>query len=71
MAHFDAAISRLEKQGDLIHAAEALISQIEKDQAANKPAISTAAAKVKQAIKMIETEGAALPRRMHTPGADQ
>ena len=51
----------LNKQGDLIHAAEALVALIK----AGKPT-ETAVAKVEQAIRAIETEAAKMPRSFHT-----
>ena len=62
-------LHELNKQGDLIRAAEALLKQIE--QSASSAAIAKAAEKVKQVIEFIERDAAALPRQMHTTGADQ
>lgn len=67
-ARYGNAIHQLEQQGRLIHAAEALINEIETG--GNKAAIGTAAEKVRQAIKGIGLS-AEVARHMHTTGAGQ
>jgi hypothetical protein len=55
----------LDKQGDLLRAAEALVKAIERD---DPDAIKDGVIRVKQTTSMIETEAKAMPRRMHTTG---
>jgi hypothetical protein len=62
-ARYGEAIHKLNMQGDLIRAAEALVAANEK----NDPAAITAATDhVKAVIKLIENEAALALRKMHT-----
>jgi hypothetical protein len=65
VARLSAPIHELNKQGDLLRAAETLVQQIENTERDEK-AITKAVEKVKQAIKVIELEAAQLARKMHT-----
>lgn len=67
-ARYSDAIDKLNKQGDLIRAIEALLKlPTDTDPADRKDAV----ANVQRVIILIETEAAKLPRRMHTTGADR
>jgi hypothetical protein len=65
VARLDAREHEANKLGDLVRAAEALLKQIE---AGNSEATKKAAAKVKDVIKMIDTEAAIAIRRASTTG---
>lgn len=65
---FSDAFDGLNKQGDLVRAAEALLKQID---AGNDDAAKEAAKKVRQAIEMIDHAAAVAVRKMHSTGADE
>ena len=68
-ARFAQVFHALNKQGDLIRAAEALVQQIESDAVGG--AIAERAAKVKQVLAMINLDAALTLRKMHSTGGDQ
>lgn len=68
-ARYGDAIHELNKQGDLMRAAEALMKAVEQLPEISKP-IQAALIKTKSAITLIELEAAKLPRRMRTTGND-
>jgi hypothetical protein len=67
-ARFGEAFHELNKQGDLLRAADTLVSAIEQSPAEvrEREAIVKAVAQVQKAIKLIDAEAALLARRMHT-----
>jgi len=65
-ARCSGAIHELNKQGDLLRAAEALVEQVKQLPDAN---IKKAVADVEQVVRMIDIEAARFARRMRTQGA--
>jgi hypothetical protein len=65
---FGQTFHELNKQGDLLRAAEALVKAVERNE---QDAIRDAVIRVKQVTNMIETEAKILVRRMHTSGGKQ
>jgi hypothetical protein len=63
------AFHELNKQGDLMRAAEALMKAVEQLPEISGP-IQTALKKTKAAMQLIEIEAVKLPHLMHTSGAE-
>jgi hypothetical protein len=69
-ARLDQIFHELNKQGDLLGAAEELVAQIEQLPAERQTTgIKKAVERVKQIGKVIDIEAALVARRMHTTGA--
>ena len=66
-ARYGEMFASLNKQGDLIRAASALLKHID---AGNSAAVTAAADKVRAAIQLIELDAARLPHKMHTTGGE-
>jgi len=68
---FDKAFHELEKQGDLLRAAEVLLAQIEQlpAEVLEREALVSAIAQVRKAIKLIDNEAMLAARRLRTAGA--
>jgi hypothetical protein len=65
VSKFEERFGELDKQGDLLRAADALVKAIERK---DTDAIKDGVIRIKQTVSNIETEAKAVVRRMHTSG---